>query len=97
MKAVMVREFSPFDQAGVEDVADPVPAVGEVIVAVKAAEVNYPDILVMEGNYQVKPPLPFSPGKAAAGIVESVGDDVEDLKPGDRSRFRSNMAAMPKS
>ena len=60
------------------------PGAGEVVVAVSAAEVNYPDILVIEGKYQVRPPLPFSPGKAAAGVVEAVGDGVRGLRPGDR-------------
>jgi len=84
LKAVYVREFGPIGEAEVTDVPDPVAGPGEVIVAVKAAEVNFPDILVIEGKYQIKPPLPFSPGKAAAGIVESVGDGVTAPKPGDR-------------
>ncbi len=84
MKAVCVREFGPIEAAEFADVSDPVPGPGEVIVAVEAAEVNFPDILIMEGKYQVKPPLPFSPGKAAAGIVETVGDGVTSPKPGDR-------------
>ncbi|MDO8876742.1 MAG: NADPH:quinone oxidoreductase family protein [Pseudolabrys sp.] len=54
------------------------------MIDVKAAEVNYPDILVITGQYQVKPPLPFAPGKAAAGIVSAVGDGVTDLTVGDR-------------
>lgn len=83
MKAVYVREFGPFDQAEVTDIPDPVPGPGEVTVAVKAVEVNYPDILVMEGQYQITPPLPFSPGKAAAGIVETTGEGVGSVKPGD--------------
>ncbi len=84
MKAVVVRAFGPIDQAVLEEVPDPVPGPGEVLVAVHAAEANYPDILVMEGAYQIKPPLPFSPGKAAAGVVEAVGDGVTGFKPGDR-------------
>lgn len=84
MKAVCVREFGPIEAAEFTDVSDPVPGPGEVVVAVEAAEVNFPDIMIMEGKYQVKPPLPFSPGKAAAGIVETVGDGVTSPKPGDR-------------
>ena len=84
MKAVCVREFGAIEAAEFADVSDPVPGPGEVIVAVEAAEVNFPDIMIMEGKYQVKPPLPFSPGKAAAGIVETVGDGVTSPKPGDR-------------
>lgn len=84
MKAVIVRAFAPFDQAEYGDLPDPVPGKGEVLVRVHAAEANYPDILVMEGAYQVKPPLPFSPGKAAAGIVEKISPDVTGFAPGDR-------------
>lgn len=84
MKAVVVRQYGPFDQAAVGEVPDPAPGAGEVVVAVKAAEANYADILVMEGAYQVKPPTPFSPGKAAAGVVDVVGAGVRQLKPGDR-------------
>ncbi len=83
MKAVWVRQFAPFETIGVEDVADPVPGPGEVVVDVVAAEVNYPDILVIEGNYQFKPALPFSPGKAAAGRISAVGEGVAGLSPGD--------------
>lgn len=83
MKAVLVREFAPFEQIGVAEMDDPVPAPGEVVVDVVAAEANYPDILVIEGKYQIRPPLPFSPGKAAAGRVSGVGEGVEDLAIGD--------------
>lgn len=84
MKAVYVKEYGPYREASVEEVEDPVPGPGEVIVDVRAAEANYPDILVMRGDYQIKPPLPFSPGKAGAGVIASVGRDVVSLKPGDR-------------
>ena len=84
MNAVLVEEFGALDNARVRTVADPVPGKGEVRIVVKAAEVNFPDILVIEGRYQIKPPLPFSPGKAAAGIVGSVGEGVRNVKSGDR-------------
>jgi NADPH2:quinone reductase len=84
VKAVVVRERGPFEGAAYTEVPDPKAAAGEVVVGVAAAEANYPDILVMEGSYQFRPPLPFSPGKAAAGVIESVADDVENLRPGDR-------------
>lgn len=83
MKAVLVREFGPVAQARVVEVADPTPREGEVVVDVLAAEANYPDILVMEGRYQIKPPLPFSPGKAAAGRISAIGTGVEGLRVGD--------------
>lgn len=84
MKAVAVRAFAPFDKITVGELPDPTPGKGEVVIDVKAAEVNYPDILVITGQYQVKPPLPFAPGKAAAGIISAVGDGVTDLTVGDR-------------
>lgn len=84
MKAVIVDAFGPVDGADYREVPDPEPGPGEVVVDVHAAEVNFPDILVMEGAYQFKPPLPFSPGKAAAGIVSAVGDGVREPRVGTR-------------
>jgi len=83
VKAVIVREFSPFERVGVEQAPNPTPGEGEVVIDVKAAEVNYPDILVIAGQYQFKPPLPFTPGKAAAGIISAVGKGVTDFSVGD--------------
>lgn len=83
MKAVWVEAFAPFESITVKDVADPVPAMGEVVIDVKAAEANYPDILVIEGKYQIKPALPFAPGKCAAGTVAALGSGVTHLKIGD--------------
>jgi NADPH2:quinone reductase len=83
MKAVLVEEFAPLQQAKIVEVDDPVPGEGEVVVEIAASEANFPDILVMEGKYQVKPPLPFSPGKAAAGRISAVGAGVNELKIGD--------------
>ena len=82
MRAVLVREFAPFETIGVSETADPQPGPGEVVVDVVAAESNYPDILVIEGKYQIKPPLPFSPGKAASGRVAALGPGVTGLTPG---------------
>lgn len=84
MKGVYLREYGAIENARIEDISEPVSGPGDVVVTVQAAEVNFPDMLVIEGKYQVKPALPFSPGKGAAGIVESVGAGVTALKPGDR-------------
>ena len=84
MRAVVVEEYGAFNSALVRGFSDPIPGPDEVVVTVKAADVNFPDMMVIEGTYQVKPPLPFSPGKAAAGVVEKVGKSVTTLKPGDR-------------
>lgn len=84
MKAVIVTAFGPLADARVCDVPDLVPGTGEVVIAMRAADVNYPDILVMEGRYQVKPPLPFSPGKAGAGVIAALGAGVTGFAIGDR-------------
>jgi NADPH:quinone reductase len=84
VKAVVVRGFAPFDQIEIGDLPDPKPRPGEVVIDVKAAEVNYPDLLVISGKYQILPPLPFAPGKAAAGVISAVGKGVEDFSVGDR-------------
>ncbi|HEX2215638.1 MAG TPA: NADPH:quinone oxidoreductase family protein [Xanthobacteraceae bacterium] len=80
----MVREFGPFERVDIGELPDPVPADGEVVIDVKAAEVNFPDLLVIAGKYQIKPPLPFAPGKAAAGVVAQLGPGVAGLEVGDR-------------
>lgn len=84
MKAVIVRAFTPFDQASYGDLPDPEPAEGEVVVDLHAAEANYPDILYIEGKYQKKPTFPFSPGLAGAGIVSKLGAGVSGLQIGQR-------------
>jgi NADPH2:quinone reductase len=84
MRAVLVDQFRPFEEVVLAEAPDPTPGRGEVVVDVVAAEANYPDILVIEGNYQIKPPLPFSPGKSAAGRICSIGQDVAGLQVGDR-------------
>ncbi len=84
MKALLVKEFGALDSMTLEDVASPQPGEGEVLVDIKAASVNFPDLLVIQGKYQVLPPLPFSPGKECAGIIKLVGANVTRVKPGDR-------------
>ena len=84
MKALVVKEFGPLDSMTLEEVASPQPGADEALVDIKAASVNFPDLLVIQGKYQVLPPLPFSPGKECAGIVKAVGANVTHVKPGDR-------------
>ncbi len=84
MKAVLCRQYGPPDSLVVEDLPSPVPGAGEVVVAVKAASVNFPDVLIIQNKYQFKPPLPFSPGSEFAGVVKDVGDGVKGFKPGDK-------------
>ena len=84
MKALVCRELLP-DYAGVaiEERPVPEPGAGEVRVRIKAASLNFPDLLMTEGKYQLKPDLPFVLGMEFAGIVDAVGADVEALAPGD--------------
>jgi NADPH:quinone reductase-like Zn-dependent oxidoreductase len=67
-----------------DDVSDPKAGPGELLVRVRAAAINFPDVLIIEDKYQLKPPRPFAPGGEVAGEIEAVGDDVEDWKVGDR-------------
>ena len=84
MKAVLCKAYGPPESLVVEDVASPTAGPGEVVVSVKAASVNFPDVLIIQNKYQVKPPLPFSPGSEVAGVVKSAGAGVAHVKPGDR-------------
>ncbi len=84
MRAVVVREFGPFERATVGDMPEPIPAAHEVLVDVQADAANYVDLIVISGKYQFLPKLPFIPGKGPAGIVRAVGSAVTTLKPGDR-------------
>ncbi|MEH6500505.1 MAG: NADPH:quinone oxidoreductase family protein [Pseudoalteromonas distincta] len=84
MKAVLCKSFGPPSNLVLEETADPVAKPNEVIIDIHAAGVNFPDTLIIEGKYQLKPPFPFSPGGEAAGVIASVGEKVKHLKPGDR-------------
>lgn len=65
-----------------KELPTPEPRAGEVLVAVKAASLNFPDLLIVQNKYQMKPPLPFVPGSEFSGVVEAVGEGVKHLKPG---------------
>src|SRR3954463_1217025 len=84
MKAVLCKAYGPPESLVYEEVPSPLAGPGEAVVSVKAASVNFPDVLIIENKYQLKPPLPFSPGSELAGIVKSVGDGVTHVKVGDR-------------
>lgn len=84
MKALLCVEQGPPEKLQLKDIPTPEPAKGEVRVKVAAAGVNFPDALIIQGLYQFKPPLPFSPGGEASGTVDAVGEGVEHLKVGDR-------------
>jgi NADPH:quinone reductase len=84
MRAVLCKAYGPPESLVVEDVPAPVAGAGEVVIRVHAASVNFPDVLIIENKYQLKPPLPFSPGSEVAGVVSSVGSGVTGHAPGDR-------------
>jgi NADPH2:quinone reductase len=84
MRAIVVDGFGPPERLRVGEVAEPVPGPDEVLVTVHAAPVNYVDLLVVGGNYQFIPPLPFTPGKGPAGVITALGREVTSLRVGDR-------------
>jgi len=84
MKSLLCKQFGPIDDLVIEDGPIPVAVPGKVVINVKAASLNFPDALMVQGLYQVKPPTPFVPGAEYAGIVHAVGEGVTHLKPGDR-------------
>ena len=84
MKAIRVHEFGGPAVLKLEDLRDPNPGAGEVVVRVRAAGVNPVDAYIHSGTYARKPPLPYTPGQDGAGEVESVGTGVTGFKAGDR-------------
>jgi len=85
MRALVCHSLTGIDGLKVEENwQEPVAGPGEVLVDVQAASLNYPDVLMLRGLYQEKPPLPFIPGLELAGVVAAVGEGVTRSKPGDR-------------
>ena len=84
MKALLCTRYGTPDDLELADLPDPVAGPGEAVVRVHSAALNFFDTLIIAGKYQVKPAMPFSPAAEFAGTVESVGDGVSTLKPGDR-------------
>jgi len=84
MKAILCTHFGPPDALELVDIPPPTAAPGEAVVKVKAAALNFFDTLIIAGKYQFKPPFPFSPAAEFSGIVESIGQGVTDVAPGDR-------------
>lgn len=84
MKAIRVGEFGGAEQLRLEEVSDPRPGPGQVLVRVHAAGVNPVDVYIRTGSHVVKPPLPYTPGMDGAGVVEAVGEGVTRFQAGDR-------------
>ncbi|WP_305825438.1 NADPH:quinone oxidoreductase family protein [Massilia brevitalea] len=84
MKAIVCKDWGPPDSLELQDLPDLVPEAGEVVVDVRAAGVNFPDVLTVQGKYQYRPELPFTPGNEFAGTVRAVGEGVSHFKAGDK-------------
>ncbi|MDB5448638.1 MAG: NADPH:quinone oxidoreductase family protein [Phenylobacterium sp.] len=84
MRAVVAHAFGAPETFVIEEKPAPEPGAGQVRIAVRAVGVSFVDVLIAAGGYQIKPPLPFTPGTEFAGVVEAVGEGVSDLAPGDR-------------
>ncbi len=84
MRALVCNAYGPPESLRLEEHLDPVAEAGEIVVDVAAAGINFPDVLIIAGQYQVKTPTPFVPGNEAAGVVASVGPGVTDFKVGDK-------------
>ena len=84
MKALLCTEFGPPEKLTIREIPKPRPGTGQVLLDIKASSLNFPDALMVQGLYQVKPPLPFSPGTEMSGVVVETGSDVRSFKPGDR-------------
>jgi NADPH:quinone reductase len=84
MKAILVAEFGGPEVLKLNEIPTPKPEAGQVLIKVHAVGVNPYDTYMRSGTYAIKPPLPYTPGSDAAGVVEAVGSGVKNLKPGDR-------------
>lgn len=96
MKAVIARTFAPLDQLVYGDWPEPEAKGDAVVIEAEAIGVNYPDGLLVQGLYQMKPPPPFVPGMEVAGRIVAIGPKVTGLKAGDRVAALTVMAATPK-
>lgn len=83
MKALLSKSFGLPDTLTFEEVPDPTPGPGQAVIEMKAAGVNFPDALLIQGKYQFKPDLPFSAGSELAGVVVALGEGVKNVKLGD--------------
>ena len=93
MKAIVARDFAPLDRLEYADWPEPAASGHMVVIEAEAIGVNYPDGLLVQGLYQMKPPVPFVPGMEVAGTVAAVGDAVSRVKVGDRVASVSSLGA----
>ncbi|ETI61185.1 NADPH:quinone oxidoreductase [Sphingobium sp. C100] len=90
MKALLCERHGPPEDLILTDTLRPVPGPGQLLIAIEASGLNFPDALIIQDKYQMKPALPFSPGGEAAGTVAAVGEGVERLRVGDRVATLTN-------
>ena len=93
MKILHCKEYGPVENLVWEDIDSPEPTENEVLVSIKAAALNFPDYLIVQGLYQFKPELPFAPGNEGAGVIKKVGKNVTRFKEGDRVYFMAPYGA----
>ncbi|HWK64814.1 MAG TPA: NADPH:quinone oxidoreductase family protein [Rhizobiaceae bacterium] len=93
MKAIVARDFAPLDKLDYAEWPEPEATGSTVVIEAEAIGVNYPDGLLVQGLYQMKPPLPFVPGMEVAGTVIAVGPDVTSTRPGDRVAALSTLGS----
>ncbi len=93
MKILHCKEYGPVENLVWEDIDSPEPAENEVVVSIKAAALNFPDYLIVQGLYQFKPDLPFAPGNEGAGVIKKIGKNVTRFKEGDRVYFMAPYGA----
>ena len=93
MKILHCKEYGPIENLVWEDIETPEPGENEVVVSIKAAALNFPDYLIVQGLYQFKPELPFAPGNEGAGVIKKIGKNVTRFKEGDRVYFMAPYGA----
>lgn len=93
MKKLHCKEFGPVENLVWEEAESPEPGDHEVVVSIKAAALNFPDFLIVQGLYQFKPELPFAPGNEGSGVIKKVGKSVTRFKEGDRVYFMAPWGA----
>ena len=94
MRALLSKAPGGPETLEIGELPEPVAGAGEVVVAVKACAINYPDVLIIEDKYQFKPQRPFAPGGEVSGVVASVGDGVTRFKAGDRVMGNTGMGGL---
>jgi NADPH2:quinone reductase len=93
MRTLHCKEFGPVENLVWEETESPEPGDHEVVVSIKAAALNFPDFLIVQGLYQFKPELPFAPGNEGSGVIKKVGKNVTRFKEGDRVYFMAPWGA----